>query len=727
MSARRMVVVTASALLTIAAGGCARQDRAASAGDARQAILAAEDARAPTLEQLATLLEGMRSEDPGIQQLAVRGVGRLERPTLVPEILPLVSAKAPEVRSEAANALGQAIQGSARSNAEDPLPAVVKTLRQRLSVESDADVRSAIYRTLGRLPYRSSPLLSEVEAVLVDATQEGPRNATVLLGSVKGLEALFRLNGKDASATGTTLARLRQIVRAPVDSTSSTEAHTGARIRRVALAALIAARGVDSETLRAALQDPDDQVRRLAAVGAGSTDAMNRLGMPHAIGTPVDGRAALIDQALRDRSAMVRYDALHAHAAHLQSESCGPILHAVRDPAPHVLLLALDLLGNGCPAPERRAAIRSLLAAVQTLPPPAASAPGTRVAWHAAARGLVALARLDPREAARRMSAFATHEIWQVRMYAARAATSLEDAATLDRLARDQHPNVRTAAVGGLARVAGQKAHAIYLEALAAPDYQLARAAARALAGSPNRAEAVPALLSALSRLTAERRDTSRDPRVAILERLAELGSRDQVSDLTPYLTDFDPRVAERAAAALKQWTGTDHPTAPSPLPIRPPDVRELERYVASVARVTVRGVGSFDMKLLPEEAPATVARFVRLVNEGYYNGLTYHRVVPNWLIQGGSPGANEFMGDGPYLRDELGLYPRVRGAVGTSTRGRDTGDAQMAIDVADNLRLEHQYTVFAQVVQGMDVVDRVLEGDVIERIEIRPLHDGTM
>ena len=75
-------------------------------------------------------------------------------------------------------------------------------------------------------------------------------------------------------------------------------------------------------------------------------------------------------------------------------------------------------------------------------------------------------------------------------------------------------------------------------------------------------------------------------------------------------------------------------------------------------------------------------------------------------------------------MRDEVGLWPHVRGAVGISTRGRDTGDAQIFIDLVDNPRLDHDYTVFAQVLNGMDIVDAILEGDVIERIEILVVPD---
>jgi cyclophilin family peptidyl-prolyl cis-trans isomerase len=91
--------------------------------------------------------------------------------------------------------------------------------------------------------------------------------------------------------------------------------------------------------------------------------------------------------------------------------------------------------------------------------------------------------------------------------------------------------------------------------------------------------------------------------------------------------------------------------------------------------------------------------------------------MAPNFVIQGGSPGANEYMGDHFYMRDEPGLH--LRGTVGISTRGRDTGDAQVFVNLIDSPRLDHIYTVFGTVVAGMDVVDGTLEGDVIERVEL--------
>ena len=98
---------------------------------------------------------------------------------------------------------------------------------------------------------------------------------------------------------------------------------------------------------------------------------------------------------------------------------------------------------------------------------------------------------------------------------------------------------------------------------------------------------------------------------------------------------------------------------------------------------------------------------------------VTIHRVVPNFVLQGGSPGANEYMGDGPYTRDEVGLLSNARGTIGVSTRGRDTGDGQIYINLVDNMRLDHTYTVFGQIDRGVEVIDAILEGDVIERIEV--------
>ncbi len=109
------------------------------------------------------------------------------------------------------------------------------------------------------------------------------------------------------------------------------------------------------------------------------------------------------------------------------------------------------------------------------------------------------------------------------------------------------------------------------------------------------------------------------------------------------------------------------------------------------------------------------------MVRQGFYNDRTFHRVVPNFVVQGGSPGANEFSGTSRYMRDEVGPQAvHVRGAVGISSRGPDTGDGQIFIDLVDLPRLDRDYTVFAYVRQGMEFVDRLLDGAKIVNISVK-------
>src|SRR5690606_25297359 len=186
------------------------------------------------------------------------------------------------------------------------------------------------------------------------------------------------------------------------------------------------------------------------------------------------------------------------------------------------------------------------------------------------------------------------------------------------------------------------------------------------------------------------------------------------------YLRDFDPDLADRAATVLEAWTGTRPEVGPAPLPRLPlPTFDEAVRLAQTAFVLEMQDGAEIEVRLLPFDAPTNAARFARLSRSGYFDGLTLHRIVPNFVAQGGSPGANEYTGDGPFTRDELGV-PNWRGTVGLSTRGRDTGDAQFYINLVDNVRLDHEYTVFAVVTRGMDVVDRLLEGAVIRRVTER-------
>jgi cyclophilin family peptidyl-prolyl cis-trans isomerase/HEAT repeat protein len=675
----------------------------------RDRMLAAEDARAASPEAMGPLLQGLRSRDPRLVVAAVRALGRFERPHLAAQLMPFVTHARPEVRAEAANALGQTFAAIPRApDATAPLPehvgVVTKALLARVRTEPDPYVTGVVAETLGRLPFRSADAMLAVERALAALlpipdravpVRAGVEPAARLMhpaavaGALKGLETRIRVYQKLAPPEPATIARLRG---AATLGSDSSEADLGF-VRRVAWTALNGARGADLALIDRGLEDPDQQVRRLAVLALGSVEA------------PADERSGRVERSLRDRSHLVRYDAVRVYNRTLQKTGCAPLLAATDDPSAHVALAAIDALGDGCPAGP--SAVATLIALSGRLR-------GDDGRWHRPAHAFVSLARVAPDQGSERMPTFAEHPTWQVRMYAARAAAALMSEARLERLARDAHDNVREAAIAGLATVRGHAADAAYLEALSRADYQLLLTAANALKGSPNGERAAPALLDALKRVTADRRETSRDTRLALLDRLQELGGSRHAAALQGCLADFDPEVARRCAAVLTAWTGTAHRPEP-----RIPPVPAGERQTARRARITMRGGGAIELSLFGNDAPATVGRFARLARQGYYNGLTFHRVVPNFVLQGGSPGANEYMGDGPFMRDELGLRTHARGTLGISTRGRDTGDAQIFVNLVDNLRLDHNYTVFAEITAGMDVADDILEGDVIERVDV--------
>ncbi|MBC7894653.1 MAG: peptidylprolyl isomerase, partial [Cytophagaceae bacterium] len=310
---------------------------------------------------------------------------------------------------------------------------------------------------------------------------------------------------------------------------------------------------------------------------------------------------------------------------------------------------------------------------------------------------------------------------WAMRAWVGRAATVLRDTVSLRALAADTNGNVRQVAMDGLAALTGHQDDAIFVAALGATENHVVMDAAQHLKGSRGGDTVVSALVAALERISASKRENYRDAREALLERIEELGSASLASRIEPYRTDFDSTVARHAAAIVAKWTGRAVAASPQPLPLPSEDIATLlqSRWMARLTMAPSTGGGTIEVELFPREAPYTVARFIRLARAGYYNGLTFHRVEPAFVIQGGSPAANEYVGDGPFLRDELSLRSLVRGTLGISTRGRDTGDAQMYVNLTDNFRLDHDYTVFGEITRGRGVAEGVLEADVIERIEI--------
>jgi cyclophilin family peptidyl-prolyl cis-trans isomerase/HEAT repeat protein len=703
MRLRHGIAGAAAAVIGVTAVGAGQQRTLAAQLSARQAMFAAEDRRVESDAELSPLYRGLESRDLATVVAAIRGLGRMERPALAARLVPRLSDPDARIRFEAAHALGQLAQGidSAVAARGASLAPIATALLDQVDRERDPFVQGALARSLGRLPYRAADLAERARrAVLRVVASPDPETS---LEAARGLEALLRLGRAMLAPDPKTASALRTLA-----ASQGGDPVTAAATRRIAWAAL--ARGPDSPAgvlLDLGLRDPDAQVRRLAVLALAGADSLEE-------------RRGFLTRALRDPSPMVRLEALRGWGRHLQRDDCGPLLAALGDRSDHVSLAAIDLLGDGCP--EGRDPVPMLWAFVDSLAGTQKGFLTGLAAWHRGAHALVALARLAPERVRGVLSRAAADYTPQVRMYTARAAAILGNASVLLSLADDTDPNVREAAVAGLVQVRGHAADPIFRAQLRQADYQLVITAANALGGSTDRGPAVAALVNALARITAERRETSRDARLAILERLAELGDSLQAGRLEPYLADFDPVVAERAARLSTQWTGTPRIASPQPLPVEVPSLEDVARYRGARLRVTMSptaGGGEFEIELDPDLAPATVARIVKLARAAYYDELTFHRVVPNFVIQGGSPAANEYAGDGPFMRDEIGPLAHERGTLGISTRGRDTGDAQIFVNLVDNPRLDFNYTVWGRVVEGMDVVDAILEGDAISRVEL--------
>ncbi|HNJ41813.1 MAG TPA: peptidylprolyl isomerase [Acidobacteriota bacterium] len=139
------------------------------------------------------------------------------------------------------------------------------------------------------------------------------------------------------------------------------------------------------------------------------------------------------------------------------------------------------------------------------------------------------------------------------------------------------------------------------------------------------------------------------------------------------------------------------------------------------VARATLKTTkGNIELEFYLEDAPLTVYTFVNLAEKGYFDGLTFHRVVPNFVVQGGDPRGDGNGGPGFQIRCEINQQPYERGSVGMALSGKDTGGSQFFICHSPQPHLDGGYTVFGRVIDGIEVVDRITRGDQILRIEVQ-------
>ena len=130
---------------------------------------------------------------------------------------------------------------------------------------------------------------------------------------------------------------------------------------------------------------------------------------------------------------------------------------------------------------------------------------------------------------------------------------------------------------------------------------------------------------------------------------------------------------------------------------------------------------GTIELELFEEDAPNTVANFEKLIEEGFYDGLTFHRVIPNFVIQGGCPNGNGTGGPGSTIKCETEGNPNKHGtgALSMAHAGKDTGGSQFFITHSPQPHLDGVHTVFGQVIKGMDVVNDIEAGDKMLKLQV--------
>ncbi len=695
---RSAAVTLIGSLLT----ACASQS-----GDrALERLLLAEDARPADAAGLAPIFSALHDTSAtATLSAAIRAVGRLQRPGFVDSVSPFLAHADAALRMEATNATAQSVQPGTDTAAV----AHARTLLlARLATSAPDAERGVIARSVGRLPHESPTVAQDVAEQIsqaVASSGETPatsceRNvrpaplpttasASLLFGAMHGIYSIARRT-RALSCGAHALALSVLAFTVPGDS--------AAWVRELAMLALQAANRIDGATLSTASGDADPRVRRLA------------MRIPRDL--PVAAAVSLVTGGLDDTAATVRIDAVRALVALRAPQICGLALRALRDPAPYVRSEAIDATAAACDSILVTPLLDTL---VRRLPPDTMDV--ANGSWHKPARALIALARLAPARASAHFPRFRQHPVWQVRAALAAAARATGDTAQLLQLLRDRDSNVREETITLLAQLGPALREQGIKSGLADSAYQVVLAAATA--AKDVQTVDIQSLKGPLDRLTRRGQETSRDPRRELLERIAERGSAADTGLLSSYVADFDIVIARRAADVMSRWTGRQIAATPRPQTPRAETLSDPAPTHLRIVLSAASGGGVILVRLYPTEARTTVARIARLAESGHYNGRTLHRVVPNFVIQGGSPDANEYVGDGPFMRDELGLRSHTRGTLGISTRGRDTGDAQLFINLVDNFRLDHDYTVFGEVVEGLDVVDRIEAGAVLRSVSV--------
>ena len=629
-----------------------------------QVMLQIEAQRLPPLA-LATFVA---SDDPETRARAARALGRLRTAAALAPLKRLAEDPQATVRREAAHALGQT-PGSARA------------VRDLLPSESDLEVQRRLLLALGTQ--------GEAEAVrpLLDALVAPPSLLRRPIAATASAQALGRLAMRDVET-----ARSAAVTSALLQALD----HPDVGLQRGAAFALA----------RQAQPDlPPPVAARLKAAARAARDATTRAFLVRAVASASIAADPLLEELSRDRSAAVRIAVARAAAR----QPWPGVAEFLDDEDDAVRLEAIAAIGHITEV-DRGALLQPYIDRGATLSAAEAWRTSRDPSLHEAAAAIDALGAAGLLEDASGLCDASRPT--RVRV----AATAwLDDPDTWVRLSlEDGEGPVRTAAA--VALVEADIGAPTLRSLLPAFDPMVAAIAAEALFEKPHKNNQAP-----------------------LLDLLAEADDPDVLAagmrSLTRLYTGSHPKVRKpaRSAGGLAR-THAMHASGPvreaarsllealgEPVPepwhrlVAAPEQRALAARSAHLR--TTRG--DVVMELLPEEAPLTVWSFATLAEEGYFDQLSWHRVVPDFVVQTGDPRGDGMGGPGYTIPDEINPVSYDAGVVGMALSGPDTGGSQWFITLSPQPHLDGTYTVFGRVVRGQHILSRLREGDRIERLTI--------
>lgn len=662
------------------------------------------------LEQTRSLGEGalerlaLQSGAPKLQARALLALARIQALSTVPTVIRALADPQPSVRGEAAFAAGELAQAweEVPSTLKDSLTQAVVATESR---ETDGPARLLELEALGKL---GTPAALEALSAKLEATDpEVVGRAATSLG-VAGRQkhplptsAWARLEAALPLATfpvtyawaNAHAPRARPLLQARVRDVDS-------QVRALAVKGLAALEGdEDVPLLTQALKDEDGRVAAEAVRGL--VEAVGRC-KPDATCAAADALGALVEAPKRLR------------AGH-PSRGSLPLLAFAQAPLPDGL--------RGLAVSLRRAIDEAAFGAG---PGSAEAAPADATPTESLRRDLgrldcrmaAAIDRIDGRLAAVKtcgLDAVPEPRRLALGLSALPEGPHFAERASLPQLLEAlQHPDasVRLAAVNALGQTHSPKAAEALRPLLASEDLVLAADAAAALGELGDQA-AIPALLPLFDRI----REKLPEEAAPLAQAAIALEAKEAIPALTRWLHAPHSNLRLQAAAALTALQGApvEVPVVPQPLP----DVARLPVPPMGTRLLVQTERGPFELRLRPDLAPVTSANFAALAQKGFFQDLTFHRIVPDFVVQGGDPRGDGEGGPGYTIPCEVNTLRYARGVVGVALSGKDTGGSQLFVATSPQPHLDGRYTAFAQVTSGMAVVDALLEGDRILSVKV--------